>query len=105
MRRLWLPMLLLALSACATSPSGNAMKAPIQLLAGSLPDLGPAPELNNAVWLNTPAPLHLADLRGKVVGVEMWTFDCINCQHTLPTLNGWYKKYKDQGLVIIGNHF
>ena len=70
-----------------------------------LRDLGPAPELTNTVWLNTPAPLRLADLRGKVVLLEMWTFACENCQHTLPTLNGWYDKYSSQGLVIIGNHY
>jgi len=39
-----------------------------------LPDLGPAPELNNEVWLNTDQPLRLADLRGKVVLLDMWTF-------------------------------
>lgn len=40
----------------------------------SLPDLGPAPEFVNEVWLNTDKPLRLADLRGKVVAVDMWTF-------------------------------
>ena len=70
-----------------------------------LRDAGPAPELANKVWLNTPEPLHLSDLRGKVVLLEMWTFECINCQHTIPTLNGWYQKYNHQGLVIIGNHY
>ena len=50
-----------------------------------LPDLGPAPELANSVWLNTDSPLRLADLRGKVVGLEMWTFGCINCQHVMPS--------------------
>jgi len=71
----------------------------------SLPDLGPAPELTNATWLNVDAPLRLADLRGKVVIVEMWTFGCINCQHVIPSLKDWHAKYKDAGLVIIGNHF
>ena len=70
-----------------------------------LQDAGPAPELNNTVWLNTLAPIHLADIRGKVVLLEMWTFDCINCQHTLPYLNSWYDKYASQELVIIGNHY
>jgi thiol-disulfide isomerase/thioredoxin len=73
--------------------------------ASQYPDLGPAPELTNTVWLNTPSPLRLADLRGKVVLLEMWTFDCINCQHVIPSLRGWYNKYNDQGLVIIGNHY
>jgi hypothetical protein len=38
------------------------------------PDLGAAPELSGDVWLNTSTPLHLADLQGKVVLVDMWTF-------------------------------
>src|SRR5512143_339864 len=71
----------------------------------SLPDLGPAPELTNETWLNVDSPLHLADLRGKVVLLEMWTFGCINCQHVIPSLKAWQRKYAGQGLVIIGNHY
>ncbi len=40
----------------------------------SLPDLGPAPELTNEVWLNTDGPLRLADLGGQVVLIDMWTY-------------------------------
>ncbi len=71
-----------------------------------LPELhnwGLAPELTNEEWLNSP-PLRLADLRGKVVMVEFWTFGCINCQHVTPTLQQWHQQYSDQGLVIIGVH-
>jgi thiol-disulfide isomerase/thioredoxin len=71
----------------------------------SLPDLGTAPELTNNTWLNVDAPLRLANLRGKVVLLDMWTFGCINCQHVIPSLKDWDAKYKSQGLVIIGNHF
>lgn len=39
-----------------------------------LESLGPAPELSNQVWLNTDHPLRLAELRGNVVLLEMWTF-------------------------------
>jgi hypothetical protein len=39
-----------------------------------LPDLGAAPELTNTTWLNVDAPLRLADLRGRVVIIDMWTF-------------------------------
>jgi hypothetical protein len=39
-----------------------------------LPNLGPAPELENEIWLNVDAPLRLTDLRGKVVAIDMWTF-------------------------------
>jgi hypothetical protein len=40
----------------------------------TLANLGPAPELSNEVWTNSVGPLRLADLRGKVVLLEMWTF-------------------------------
>lgn len=73
--------------------------------ATKLPDLGAAPELTNTVWINTPNPLRLADLRGKVVIVEMWTFGCINCRNVIPYLIDWHDKYSSEGLVIIGNHF
>ena len=42
--------------------------------AVSLKDHGPAPEWQNEVWLNTEAPLPLAELRDKVVLLEMWTY-------------------------------
>ena len=40
----------------------------------SLDNLGPAPELDNTIWLNTDTPLRLSELRGKVVLLDMWTF-------------------------------
>jgi thiol-disulfide isomerase/thioredoxin len=54
-------------------------------------------------WLNSP-PLDLAHLHGKVVLVDFWTFDCINCAHTLPHVKDWYSKYRDKGLVVVGVH-
>jgi len=72
---------------------------------GDLPDLGEAPELENDIWLNTDQPLRLAELRGKVVLLDMWTFGCINCQHVVPSLRDWHARYADQGLVVIGNHY
>ncbi len=47
----------------------------------------------------------LAEHIGKdVILVDFWTYTCINCQRTLPYLNAWHEKYKDQGLAIIGVH-
>ncbi|PIR82933.1 cytochrome C biogenesis protein [Candidatus Kaiserbacteria bacterium CG10_big_fil_rev_8_21_14_0_10_56_12] len=66
-----------------------------------------APELVSPdAYLNTGGePISLAQYRGKkVVLVDFWTYSCINCQRTLPYLTSWYKKYKDQGLVIVGVH-
>lgn len=54
-------------------------------------------------WFNTK-PLTPADLRGKVVLVEFWTYTCINWRRTLPYVQAWAEKYKDMGLVVIGVH-
>jgi thiol-disulfide isomerase/thioredoxin len=54
-------------------------------------------------WLNSD-PLNIADLRGKVVLVDFWTFACINCIRTLPHVTRLYDIYKDKGLVIVGIH-
>ncbi len=62
------------------------------------------PSLSGATgWLNSQ-PLDLAKLRGKVVLIDFWTFTCINWRRTLPYINEWAAKYKDQGLVVIGVH-
>jgi thiol-disulfide isomerase/thioredoxin len=101
-RSLWFAALLAlvaAFLAASSSREGTTAVPP------PLEDYGPAPELKNEVWLNTDAPLRLADLRGQVVLLEMWTFDCINCRNVLPALRGWHAAYAGQGLVIIGNHY
>jgi thiol-disulfide isomerase/thioredoxin len=54
-------------------------------------------------WLNSP-PLMPADLRGKVVLVDFWTYTCINWLRQLPYVRAWAEKYRDQGLVVIGVH-
>ena len=105
MKRFLLSLIALLLFGCAPRyTEAQSADSSMPRLA-SLPDMGLAPELTNDVWLNVDAPLRLADLRGKVVIVEMWTFGCINCQNVMPSLKEWHSKYKDQGLVIIGNHF
>ena len=52
-------------------------------------------------YINTN-PIKLADLKGKVVLVDFWTYSCINCIRTLPYLVDWNAKYADKGLVIVG---
>jgi len=54
-------------------------------------------------WINSE-PLKIEDLKGKVVLVDFWTYTCINCIRTLPYLESWDEKYRDDGLVIIGIH-
>jgi cytochrome c biogenesis protein CcdA/thiol-disulfide isomerase/thioredoxin len=63
-----------------------------------------APEISGITkWFNTQ-PLRPSELKGKVVLVDFWAYSCINCIRTLPHIESWYKKYKDQGLVVIGVH-
>ena len=65
------------------------------------------------VRMNAPAPdftlptldgkdLFLSSLKAKVVLVAFWSIYCHVCRQEMPKLNGIYKKYKDQGLEVIG---
>jgi cytochrome c biogenesis protein CcdA/thiol-disulfide isomerase/thioredoxin len=72
-----------------------------------LPRLGAAPDfVGNQRWFNTPGgrPLSLESLRGKVMLVDFWTYTCINCLRTLPYLDAWDRRYRRDGLVIVGVH-
>jgi len=54
-------------------------------------------------WLNSH-PLTIEDLKGKVVLVDFWTFECWNCYRSFPWLNGLQSRLEQQGLQIIGVH-
>ena len=62
-----------------------------------------APELRVGEWINSD-PLTLEELRGKVVLIDFWAFDCSECAKTMPHLREMHAKYSDKGLVIIGVH-
>jgi len=55
-----------------------------------------------AEWLNS-ARLTAADLAGKVVLVDFWTYTCINWLRTLPYVRAWAQKYRER-LIVIGVH-
>jgi glutathione peroxidase-family protein len=87
--RLTVGLLLFALagSACAATPV-------------------PAPEFTQdraKDWINSE-PLRLADLRGRVVLIDIWTFECWNCYRSFPWLKAIEDRYGPQGLVVIGVH-
>jgi thiol-disulfide isomerase/thioredoxin len=68
------------------------------------PSEGTFPSLSGATyWLNSE-PLTPADLRGKVVLIDFWTYTCINWLRQFPYVRAWAEKYADQGLVVIGIH-
>ena len=75
MQRYLFGLLALLLFGCASQNSTQLQTDSAMPKPASLPDLGPAPELTNDTWLNVDSPLRLADLRGKVVLIDMWTFD------------------------------
>jgi cytochrome c biogenesis protein CcdA/thiol-disulfide isomerase/thioredoxin len=76
----------------------------VAVAGSSLPVEGTLPPFTGAtLWLNSP-PLTPAQLRGKVVVVDFWTYSCINCLRALPYVNAWAAKYKGHGLVVIGVH-
>lgn len=70
-----------------------------------VPDSGrPAPAWKNSSWLNAPAPVSLASLKGRVVLLNFWVFTCYNCTNTLPSLRTLDAQYRGRGLSIIGIH-
>ena len=73
-------------------------------LVADLPIEGHLPGFDGATgWLNSQ-PLTAADLRGKVVLVDFWTYTCINWLRTLGYVRTWAEKYEAQGLVVVGVH-
>lgn len=69
-----------------------------------LPDLGAMPELDGGtLWINSD-PIRRADLLGKVVMIEVWTYSCYNCLNALPHIKATAARHAAAGLVTIGVH-
>ena len=76
--------------------------AGLHMSSAELPVEGRLPAFDGATdWLNSP-PLTAAELRGKVVLVNFWTYTCINWLRQLPYVRAWAEKYSSHGLVVIG---
>jgi thiol-disulfide isomerase/thioredoxin len=89
------------IEACAQDR--NVVPRPVPATV-QLPIEGEFPSLRGATqWLNSP-PLTAADLRGKVVLIEFWTYTCINWLRASPYVRAWADKYEGHGLVVIGVH-
>jgi thiol-disulfide isomerase/thioredoxin len=64
-----------------------------------------APEFPRGfAWLNIARPLSIGELKGNVVVLDFWTYCCINCMHTLPSLDWLEKKYHNRPVMFIGIH-
>lgn len=62
-----------------------------------------APAVEPTGWINTPG-LAPADLNGKVVLYEFWTFGCYNCKNVLPHVKAWNARYEKDGLIVLSIH-
>src|SRR5262245_27966489 len=82
---------LLALAACGGNVPAMATEAP------------EFTHHESTDWINS-APLTLASLRGSLVLVEFWTFDCYNCRNTLPWLKAIHEEYGPRGLKVVSVH-
>lgn len=100
MSRNALPAAVFALSvaavlACETSRGASAAVEP-----------RPAPEFTQTAadaWINSP-PLRIRDLRGKVLLLDVWTFECWNCYRSFPWLRQLEARFAPDGLQVIGIH-
>ena len=92
-------------SAPATSPAVSSPPAPAPAAAAAvLPVLkATAPVVAPTEWINTPG-LAPADLGGKVVLYEFWTFGCYNCKNVLPYVKAWHARYAKDGLIVVSIH-
>lgn len=94
------------LAACllGAACTNGAPDDPLEPTSGIALERPKAPEFSGITnWFNSE-PLTLEGLKGKVVLVEFWTYDCINCIRVLPHVKEWHERYKDEGLVVVGIH-
>ena len=84
----------------SASVISNSLNRPVQPTITHLPEFT---HFGAESWINSP-PLTKQDLTGKVVLIDVWTFDCWNCYRSFPWLNELEKKYQDKGFQIIGIH-
>lgn len=84
----------------------NTVKAVFAPREGYKEIAGPAGFVNTGKNADgTDKAISIGALVGeKVILIDFLTYSCINCQRTFPYLNAWYKKYKEQGLEIVGIH-
>lgn len=89
-----------------TSPRPSIITSTTEVAAESdpIPVLGDPPTLVELDgWLQSDID-SLADLRGKVVIVQFWTFGCYNCKNTLPHLQEIAADHADDEFEIVGVH-
>jgi thiol-disulfide isomerase/thioredoxin len=82
------------------------MSAPLGGADAAPPTVRPLPEFTGSApsdWINSD-PLSVSELRGKVVLVDVWTFECWNCYRSFPWLKDLEKRLGDTDFQVIGIH-
>jgi thiol-disulfide isomerase/thioredoxin len=99
MRVMWISIPILGLAVAALALGAVPFERPVPVAA-------PGPEFTHQAaedWINSP-PLSMTELRGQVVLIDFWTFDCWNCYRSFPWLNEVNGKFTGQGLRIVSVH-
>jgi len=70
-----------------------------------MPGLSPAPELAVSEWFNTPEPLTIAGLRGRVVLLHAFQLLCPGCvAQSIPQVQRIERVFASSDLQVIGLH-
>lgn len=85
----------LALLVPASLPAAEPAAPQPDVLVG-----GPAPKLKNGKWIQGEPVKEFE--KGKCYLVEFWATWCGPCRATIPHLNELHRKFKDKGLIVIG---
>ena len=91
-----------ALSAAVGLSIGLAVAVPASAASGTVDSSSLAPLGTATTWLN--GSVSPASLRGKVVLVDVFTIECINCVNVTPNLRALEKTKTSDGLAIVGVH-
>ena len=89
-------------SAFALVAANLALALPLASAATKRPRAPEFPSQDAARWIGPPQSM--AELRGRVVLLDVWTFDCINCVRTIPWVKEVARRYEARGLTVVGVH-
>jgi thiol-disulfide isomerase/thioredoxin len=62
----------------------------------------PFPTPDRSHWIGEPQTWEA--LRGRVVLLDVWTFECINCVRTIPWIRDVLGRYGSRGFSVVGVH-
>lgn len=84
----------------AAQPAKNIIPSRTNYIADMFdPD---APDFKQIkTWFNSK-PISIRQMHGKVLLIDFFTYSCVNCVNTLPTIKALHEKYRDRNLVVIG---